>query len=138
MPFECLCTGLRQAALVSTAFYDAALAPSGLKVTMYRLLKTADGGDPPSISELAHRMSLDRSTLGRNARVLVRDGLIVLAASADARERHVVLTPKGRKALKIAVPLWRKAQRDLDRKLDGRGTELLALLEALEPTADTS
>ena len=35
----CICNSLRQAARESTAFYDEMLAPSRLKLTMFRLLK---------------------------------------------------------------------------------------------------
>ena len=96
---DCLCTALRRAALSATALYDDALAPSGLKVTMYRLLKVAAGFE----------------------------------ASEDERERVVALTARGRAALERAVPLWRAAQRDLERRLGGRGAELLALVGSLDP-----
>ena len=86
---DCLCTNLRQAALSATALYDDALAPSGLKVTMYRLLKVAAGLERPSLSGLAHAMGLERSTHRRNARVLERDGLIRFDTSEDERERVV-------------------------------------------------
>ena len=56
----CLCTSLRQAALAVTQIYDEALEPSGLKVTMFRLLRRiSDAGHPP-ISELARIVDLDR------------------------------------------------------------------------------
>ncbi|NJN47176.1 MAG: hypothetical protein HC808_12620 [Candidatus Competibacteraceae bacterium] len=51
----CLCTTLRQAAQASTALYDEALAPSGLKITMYRLLRNIDDMGSPSISGLARQ-----------------------------------------------------------------------------------
>ena len=130
---DCLCTALRRAALASTALYDEALAPSGLKVTMYRLLKRAAEGEPPSISELARRMGLDRSTLGRNVRVLERERLVALRSVEDGRERAVTLTAKGRAALEAAAPLWRDAQRDMKHRLDGRGAELLDIVRAIDP-----
>ena len=131
---DCLCTALRRAALASTALYDEALAPTGLKVTMYRLLKKAAEGEPPSISELARRMGLDRSTLGRNVRVLEREGLVVLRpANADGRERTVALTAGGRSALEAAVPLWRRAQRDMRARIGGRDAELFDLVGAIDP-----
>ena len=135
---DCLCTALRRAALASTALYDEALAPSGLKVTMYRLMKKAAGGEPPSISELARRLGLDRSTLGRNVRVLERERLVALRSVADGRERAVTLTAKGRAALEATAPLWRAAQRDLRRRLDGRDAELLDIVRVIDPEPRTA
>ena len=136
---DCLCTALRRAALASTALYDEALAPTGLKVTMYRLLKKAAEGEPPSISELAQRMGLDRSTLGRNVRVLEREGLVALRpGGADGRERTVALTAGGRDALAAAVPLWRRAQRDMRARIGGRDAELLDLVGAIDPGPSTA
>uniref|UniRef100_A0A1I7ZIA3 MarR family transcriptional regulator n=1 Tax=Steinernema glaseri TaxID=37863 RepID=A0A1I7ZIA3_9BILA len=48
--------------------------------------------DQPSISVLAESMGLDRSTLGRNVRVLEADGLVALAEGVDLRNRIVLLT----------------------------------------------
>ena len=127
----CLCTALRQAALASTAHYDQVLAPSGLKVTMYRLLKNLHALDRPNISHLAERVGLDRSTLGRNVRVLERDGFVARVGSDDERERLIALTTKGRNALEQARPLWAKAQRQMARRLDDRAAELLEILQQL-------
>jgi DNA-binding MarR family transcriptional regulator len=106
----CLCTNLRRAARAITELYDAALAPSGLKVTQFSLMRAVDRLEAPSISEVAAATGLDRSTLGRNLRVLARDGLVGLGAGADERARLVSLTDKGRAALETAEPLWLEAQ----------------------------
>ncbi|MEE4378585.1 MAG: MarR family transcriptional regulator [Candidatus Competibacteraceae bacterium] len=120
----CLCTNLRQAAQASTALYDEALAPSGLKITMYRLLRNIDDMGCPSISELARQVGLERSTLGRNLRVLEREDLVRLQTAEDRRERGIALTAKGSAALASAKPLWSKAQQTM-RQLLGDKAELL-------------
>lgn len=107
----CLCTGLRQAAFAVTEIYDRALAPSGLKITMFRLVRRIAEAGRPSISELARIVELDRSTLGRSLRVLEKDGLVRFVDNAeDERSKCVVLTPQGRAALAKALPLWTRAQ----------------------------
>ncbi len=121
---SCLCTHLRQAAHASTVLYDEALAPSGLKITMYRLLRNIENMKNPSISELAKQVGLERSTLGRNIRVLERDKLVRLEGSEDNRKRIIVLTAKGSSALAEAKPLWEKAQQSMQHVL-GDKAELL-------------
>jgi DNA-binding MarR family transcriptional regulator len=104
--------------------YDEALAPSGLKITMYRLLRNIENMKNPSISELAKQVGLERSTLGRNIRVLERDKLVRLEGSEDNRKRIIVLTAKGSSALAEAKPLWEKAQQSMQHVL-GDKAELL-------------
>jgi DNA-binding MarR family transcriptional regulator len=106
----CLCTSLRQAALAVTQIYDRALAPSGLKITMFRLLRRISDAGAPTISELARIVELDRSTLGRNLRVLERLGLVRLDGGTDERSKVVSLTRKGKAAFEKALPLWAEAQ----------------------------
>jgi DNA-binding MarR family transcriptional regulator len=106
----CLCTGLRQAAHAATEIYDRALEPSGLKITMFRVLRRLSEVDEPTISELARIVDLDRSSLGRNLKVLERQNLVRLTEGKDERSKVVRLTHKGSAALEKAMPLWAKAQ----------------------------
>src|SRR3954453_1051690 len=108
---RCICINLRQASLAVTRFYDTALEPSGLKVTQYSVLKSVRRLEPVSISGLAGELGLDRTTLGRNLRILEREKLVALGSSQeDQREHTVRLTEQGRQALAIAYPLWKEAQ----------------------------
>ena len=134
MSDPCHCITLRKAAAAATALYDRALAPVGIRVTMYRLLRHVQAAQPISITALAVRMGLDRSTLGRNLRVLERQGLIVVDGAEDARSRHVVLSPRGDTALAQARPLWKAAQADMARRIGPQG---MAALDALATLAET-
>jgi len=110
---RCNCTTLRKASRRLSQFYDAALAPSGLKSTQFAIFAQIDrrGGEPPTIRELADALVMDQSTLGQNLRPLERDGLISLEqAATDRRRRHVKLTRKGRLRFAAAHPLWKSAQ----------------------------
>lgn len=127
----CICTSLRQAALATSEFYDRALEPSGLKVTMYRLLKRAAEAGRPNISELSRIVGLDRSTLGRNLRVLERQNLIRFEVAEDERARVVALTPEGEAALAKARPLWVQAQTAMHDILGEQTDALLGQLAKL-------
>ena len=113
----CLCTGLRQAAHAMTEIYDEALAPSGLKITMFRVLRRLSEAGEPTISEFATILGLDRSSLGRNLKVLARENLVSFAAGEDERSKVVRLTGKGKKALATALPLWHGVQRRMKSSL---------------------
>ena len=97
---KCLCTGIRQAAHAMTEIYDRALAPSGLKITMFRVLRRLSDAGSPTITELAELVELDRSSLSRNLKILQRDGLVYFKGSDDERSKVVQLTPAGKAALK--------------------------------------
>ncbi|MNS41349.1 MarR family protein [compost metagenome] len=88
--------------------------------------------DQPSISTLAEAMGLDRSTLGRNLRVLEGEGLVTLIEGEDMRNRIVKLTDAGAERLKAALPAWEAAQQRLIDRLGAEKREtLLKLLDEL-------
>ncbi|MEM7489099.1 MAG: MarR family winged helix-turn-helix transcriptional regulator [Pseudomonadota bacterium] len=131
----CLATSLRRAAFRATEIYNHHMAPSGLTVTMFRQLTVIRERPEASITELAAALDLDRSTLGRNLRVLQREGLVTLAGGRDDRSASVALTAEASAAYERALPLWQAAQAEVAARLDGRANWLLALPGALEDRA---
>ena len=131
----CLCTSLRQAALAATQIYDEALEPSGLKITMFRLLRRISEAGQPTISELARIVDLDRSTLGRNLKVLERSGHVQLSGGQDERSKIVSLTAKGRARFERALPLWAKAQRTMQARLGDEKAAVYAIQSKLNRKA---
>ena len=132
LPTQCLCTNLRRAARGASKHYDGALEGFGINVAQYSLLSNLKRLEQPSISSLAEAMGLDRSTLGRNLRVLEGVGLVRLSGGADQRNRLVCLTETGNERLAAALPAWEAAQQRLmDRLGEERRAQLLALLDEL-------
>ena len=115
---DCACFNTRKTARLLAQFYDQALEPGGLKNTQFTALAVADRSGPITITELARRMEIERTTLTRNLQLLQRDGLIDVGAGDDRRSKSVVVTPQGRIRLKAAMPLWEAAQ---ERVLRGFG-----------------
>jgi DNA-binding MarR family transcriptional regulator len=112
-PALCCATALRKASRRLTQLYDEALAPTGLRSTQLTVLAelAARPANPPTLSELADSLVLDRSALGHNLRPLERDGLIEIRESAkDRRQRHIILTTAGKRIYKDAVKHWKIAQ----------------------------
>ena len=129
----CACGRLRRAARALTQLYDDAMAPAGLRVTQFSLLRTLERDGALRITDLAARQLLDRTALSRNLDPLVERGLVAVAAGKDARTREVALTPKGAAALRRAEPLWKHAQEDVARRVGKSRLEtLIAILGELE------
>ena len=113
MPPEtpCLCNTLRRATRAVTAMYDAALAPSGLRITQFSVLVVLARLGPLPVSRLAAEVALDRSTMGRNLDPLEHRGLVrIKVGDVDQRERVAHLTAAGERAIEAARPHWRAAQ----------------------------
>ena len=109
------------------------MAPSGLRVTQFSLLRTLASGGPRRISELAEAVLLDRTALSRNLDPLVARNLVNVARGRDARTREVALTRAGEAALAAAMPHWKRAQRQVTRELGARRLDtLIATLTAVE------
>ncbi|UCO96757.1 MarR family winged helix-turn-helix transcriptional regulator [Metapseudomonas lalkuanensis] len=133
LPTQCLCTKLRRATRNVTRLYDDALEGVGVNVAQYSLLKNLTRLDQPSITSLAEALGLDRSTLGRNLKVLEGKGLVHLEGGEDQRNRLVSLTPAGRACLDEALQAWEQVQVRLGQRIGlEKRAELMALLDDLE------
>lgn len=132
---DCYCTSLRAATRKITAVYDAALAPVGVNVAQWGLLRKLGEVSqvPMSIQNLAEVAELERSTVARNIRVLEREGLVALGESVeDRRAATIVLTDQGLAVLRTGEPLWQSAQRQVEQLLGRRpASDLRALLLSL-------
>jgi DNA-binding MarR family transcriptional regulator len=114
---DCNCFFLRKAARHLTQIYDTILAPSGIRSTQYMILAVLNERGSLSVNELAGVMVMNRTTMGKNMRPLVRDGLIAATVSdLDRRSRTVSLTKKGSKVLQDAYPLWKTAHSSFQKK----------------------
>jgi len=135
----CVCGRLRRAARALTQLYDDRMAPCGLRITQFSLLRALVRQGPARITELASLALLDRTALSRTLEPLVEQGLVSIAPGRDARTREVALTRAGKAAYESALPYWRDAQAAVGRKLGTTKIDalvgLLASVETLHPEA---
>ena len=132
MSAPCYCVLLRKTSRKLSAAYDAALAPLGINIAQFSLLRHIRRAGALSVTDLAAKVELDRSTVGRNVKVLQRMGLVAARPGADQREALLALSPEGARTLEAAEPLWDQVQADLDARLGpARMTQLQDLLAAL-------
>ena len=66
--------------------------------------------DTPTISLLAERLVMDRTTLGRDLKPLVAQGLVRISPGEDRRTRRLELTATGQAKRREIIPLWEQAQ----------------------------
>jgi DNA-binding MarR family transcriptional regulator len=115
------------------------MAPAGLRVTQFSLLRTLTRDGPLRISELAAKQLLDRTALSRNLDPLVAMGCVAVASGRDARTREVAITRKGTSALHVAETYWGQAQREVARHLGAAKLDtligILGELERLHPSS---
>lgn len=108
----CVARNLRESARWITQLFEKRIEESGIKITQFGLLNYINALETPTINEVAQGFNLDRTTLSRNLRPLVREGWITITPGSDKRIRTLSLTPKGREILEHATPYWRKAQKE--------------------------
>lgn len=103
----CLCLHLQRAARALARRFDDALRPLGLTNGQFSLMMSLNRPEPPGMAAVASLLAMDRTTLTAALKPLQRRGLInIKVAPTDRRARLMTLTPKGRKLLAQAVPIW--------------------------------
>jgi DNA-binding MarR family transcriptional regulator len=107
---SCVCAAARRRARALTRAFEKAMRGSGLRGAQFSLLATLVHTGPLPTTRLADLQGLERTTLTRNLRPLVRDGLVRIDEGADRRVHKVAITPKGEEAARRAFPFWRQAQ----------------------------
>jgi DNA-binding MarR family transcriptional regulator len=112
----CFALHARMTARLLTRVYDAAVRPAGLRFAQFGLLGAIAHGSATSQTALAERLGLERTTLVRNLKFLEQKGWID-AVSGGGRGLSHRLTPAGREILERAIPLWERAQTEIEGRL---------------------
>ncbi len=125
---ECACFQVRKLSRAITRAYDHHLSAVDLRITQFTILNSVAVSGAAHLNQIADALVMDRSTLGRNIRPLIKAGLIESRPDEkDGRAQVLALTAAGEAKLADALPLWRMAQKELDRKLGG--ADLMSLVQ---------
>jgi DNA-binding MarR family transcriptional regulator len=128
---RCLCLHAQRVARALARRFDEALRPHGLTSGQFSLLTALSGPQPPTVSEAADLLAMDRSTVTAALKPLARSGLVLVDSDpADGRVKRPRLTEAGCAVLARAGAAWRIAHDTLDREL-GAPTEAPAALRTL-------
>jgi DNA-binding MarR family transcriptional regulator len=125
------CFAVRQAARHLSQLYERHLSAAGLTSTQFSILgalgthEASAAASSLTMQQLARTMVMDRTTLVRALRPLLRSGLVADVAdvaggagrtgASDCRRRCVALTAAGRERLGVAGVHWRAAQDEFER-----------------------
>jgi DNA-binding MarR family transcriptional regulator len=111
---QCFALQARRLSRVLTKRYDAALRPSGVRVTQFTLLHILFAHEGIGMNELAAHTDTDPTTLTRNLAILERNGwLDVGTDDQDLRKRQLRLTQSGKDLYHQALPLWSRVQKEV-------------------------
>jgi DNA-binding MarR family transcriptional regulator len=135
----CLCLHVQRAARCLGRRFDRALEPLGLTNGQFSLLMALSRPEPTRIGSAAALLDMDRTTLTAALKPLQRRTLVkVTVDAADRRSRLMTLTPRGRRLLSAAIPVWRRAHARLERDLaDHDADQLRRMLRALPGRRDS-
>lgn len=121
----CLAHSLRKADRVVSQLYNEMLAPVGIKVTQFSVLRVLHLMGCTTASQVRQVLVMDQTTISRALKPLVRDGYIHVAEGATRREKDLSLSKEGKALYKKALIPWNKAQALLKKRL---GTEMESVL----------
>jgi DNA-binding MarR family transcriptional regulator len=120
---------LRRASRAASKLYAGILEHADLDPSHFGILSSIKQFGPISISELANKADLDRTTVSRNLKPLIDKKLVTLADTPKGRTRVATITEEGKHALAAAIPRWTNAQQEL-RELVG-DKDMNTLIEIL-------
>jgi DNA-binding MarR family transcriptional regulator len=131
----CACSQVRRLARKLSAHYDTILSPEGLTITQYSLIVNIERGGQLSHSFLAEKVGMERTTLTRNLRPLIRAGWVTVATGKDRRQHLLQLTATGKRKLIRSLPLWEQAQSQFLSRIGSQSLQELRALLALAESA---
>ncbi|WP_417582402.1 MarR family winged helix-turn-helix transcriptional regulator [Pelagibacterium sp.] len=114
----CLLLNARMAARTLTRLADGKLRPYGITGAQFNILASLLVHADRSVTELATRLAMERSTLSRNLDLLEKKGLVSERVSARANFRACRLTEAGLALIEKLRPEWRQFQTELKASLD--------------------
>ncbi|MCH2100670.1 MAG: MarR family winged helix-turn-helix transcriptional regulator [Planctomycetes bacterium] len=121
------CIGFRLRLLdrVVARIYDDALRAHELRRTQLDLLAALQRFGPASPGQLIRILGLEKSSLSRNLRRLIKRGLGAELPGADRRCHLLDLTELGHNQLSAALPDWRHAQANVEELLGDESGEAI-------------
>lgn len=114
----CLGHSLRRADRVMSQLYNEYLAPVGLRITQFSVLRAISMlGNDVTASQIQEGLVMDQTTVSRALKPLIRDGFICVAQGVNKREKLLKLTESGEALYAEALVPWKKAQKAFKQKL---------------------
>lgn len=114
---NCTCMHIRRSSRAVTQYYDAVLAPSGISSSQLTLLATISLDQLQSLKQVADKIGMTPSSLTHMLKPMFDQDLVENEIGTNKKTKHLVLTERGMRTLKLATPLWEHAQEELVAKI---------------------
>ncbi len=121
---SCLVVRARLLNRLISRFFDDQLRPLAITSPQLNLLVAISLNEGASASEIGRRLEMEKSTVSRNLGRMIDHGWI-------NREVGLSTTRKGTVLLNKVLPIWRKAQKDMNKMLGSEASE--AIVTACKP-----
>lgn len=125
----CFNLAVRKTSRLINQFYDDRLSGVQLNTGQFSLLRTVFFCKETNNKQLQNKLTLDQTTLSRNLKPLLRDGLLKLQIDENDRRLKIIsLTSVGKERYLKALPIWEKAQKELHRRIGEKDSEKILSL----------
>lgn len=123
---QCNVFASRQAARFITQIYDRHLGAAHMTSSQFSILVALCKSHGIGLVALGEQLVMDRTSLLRALKVLVRDGFVCeWRTTPSSRKAALGLTAQGLAHLRAAVPYWRQAQDELADRIGLQNTRQL-------------
>lgn len=132
-PEPCLNLSLRKADRVINAVYNSHLAECGLSVSQFSVMRAMHYSGTCTSQVIQEILVLDQTTLSRNLKKLVSDGMVVMKEDKDDRRRKLLsLSAKGVIMFAAGEKQWKLAQDEMKSTLgNGIADQIIKLSDAI-------
>ena len=107
---NCLFAKTRTVSRYITNLYTQALKEVNMTPVQYSMLTAIQMLQESNINDLSSALKMDRTTINRNLKPLIREGLVLMNESSDRRERLISVTKEGVELYEKGYAHWEKAQ----------------------------
>jgi len=114
---NCMFAKLRHVSRHVTNIYAQELKKVGLTPVQYSMMTAIKILENPNINTLSAGLNMDRTTINRNLKPLIREDIVYIGEKEDKREKTVDLTTKGEEIYECAYTQWKISQGKLEEKI---------------------
>ena len=114
---NCLFAKTRKVSRYVTNMYTKALKEIDVTPVQYSMLTAILILKESNINTLSSALKMDRTTINRNLKPLIRDGLVYVNESEDRRERIIQITKYGNETYNKGYKNWKQVQEELKETL---------------------
>jgi len=132
---NCLFAKTRTVSRYITNLYTQALKEVSMTPVQYSMLTAIQILEEANINDLSSALKMDRTTINRNLKPLIREGLVFMNESSDKRERLISITNEGKELYQKGYKNWKQAQCDFQNILgEEKRDEMSKLLDDIIKT----